>query len=65
MKKLILKLIDNYQKKGGGEEQLFVTCNLRPTCSEFGKYAIKRYGIVKGMRLLIKRMKKCTKMNNY
>ena len=65
MKRLILKLIDKYQQKGGGEKLFFVSCNLRPTCSEFGKNAIEKYGVVKGFRLLIKRMKKCTRMNNY
>ncbi|MGM0378028.1 MAG: membrane protein insertion efficiency factor YidD [Bacteroidota bacterium] len=62
LKKLILKFIDQYQKHGGGEQLLFVSCNLRPTCSEFGKYAVNRYGAFKGLRLLMKRMKKCGRM---
>ena len=62
LKKLILKFIDRYQKHGGGEQLLFVSCNLRPTCSEFGKHAVEKFGAIKGIHLLIKRMKKCGRM---
>jgi putative component of membrane protein insertase Oxa1/YidC/SpoIIIJ protein YidD len=63
MKKLILKFIDAYQRHGGGEQLLFVSCNLRPSCSHFGKFAIEKYGVIKGLCMLKKRMKKCTHMN--
>jgi len=34
-------------------------CRYTPTCSEYGIQAIKKYGIFKGGKLLIKRVLRC------
>lgn len=34
-------------------------CKFTPTCSEYGHEAIDKYGIIKGVVLLIKRVVKC------
>lgn len=56
MKKLLLKLIDLYQKT-----PLFIhnKCKYYPTCSNYAKEAITNYGAIKGTLLSIKRILKC------
>ena len=56
MKKLLLKLIDLYQKT-----PLFShnKCKYYPTCSNYAKEAITNYGTLKGTLLSIKRILKC------
>ena len=34
-------------------------CRFIPTCSEYAKEAIKKYGVIKGGKLAIKRILKC------
>jgi hypothetical protein len=34
-------------------------CRFHPTCSEYGKGAIKRHGLLRGVLLLSKRVVKC------
>ncbi len=60
MRKFFIFLIQCYQK----HISLFlsergVVCKFYPTCSEYTKQAIEKYGIVKGMGLGIKRIIKC------
>lgn len=60
MKKIILKLINFYKNaislwfssKG-------VHCKFYPTCSEYSKQAIEKYGVGKGSLLSLKRILKC------
>lgn len=60
MKKAIIFLIDLYKKH---ISQLFYmfgfNCKYYPTCSQYTKQAIQKYGIIKGMLLGIKRILKC------
>ena len=39
-------------------------CKFKPTCSEYGYEAIKKYGTLKGMYLSIKRILKCHPWSN-
>lgn len=59
MKKILIHLIEKYQNKGGGEEIFHIECNFTPSCSEYTKQAIKKYGSFKGVILGLKRIKKC------
>ena len=60
MKKVLIKIIDFYQKfissyfgyKG-------VHCKFEPTCSEYTKQAIVKFGLIKGGILSVKRICKC------
>lgn len=60
MKKFFLFLIEKYKKyispifsyKG-------VHCKFYPTCSEYAKEAIKKYGVGRGILLSLKRFLKC------
>lgn len=57
--KIAFSLIERYQQKGGGKNFLYVDCNYTPTCSEYTKQAINRYGFFFGMILGWKRIRKC------
>ena len=57
MKKILLFLIKIYQK--GISPYLGRRCRFYPTCSEYSKQAIIKYGAVKGSYLAIKRILKC------
>ena len=35
------------------------SCRFQPTCSEYAKEAIEKYGIIKGVTLASKRLTKC------
>ncbi|WP_082800147.1 membrane protein insertion efficiency factor YidD [Candidatus Doolittlea endobia] len=38
-------------------------CRFRPTCSEYGIEAIRRFGVLKGCLLTLKRVLKCHPLN--
>lgn len=59
MKSLLLGVINWYQQKGGGQFFFSVDCNYDPSCSEYTKQAIAKYGAFKGPRLGLKRIKRC------
>ncbi len=56
MKKLLLFLISLYQKISKLTPPV---CRFYPTCSEYTKQAIMKYGILKGGWLGIKRISRC------
>lgn len=60
MKKILIKLISGYQKyiskwlsKGK------IKCKFYPTCSEYTKQAIQKYGVSKGILLGTYRILRC------
>ena len=57
MKKILLFLIKIYQK--GISPYFGRRCRFYPTCSEYSRQAIIKYGAVKGSYLSIKRILKC------
>lgn len=60
MRKFFIFLIQCYQKHiSPFLSERGVVCKFYPTCSEYTKQAIEKYGIVKGMGLGIKRIIKC------
>ncbi|MBO5738113.1 membrane protein insertion efficiency factor YidD [bacterium] len=61
MKKIILFLISIYQKISSLTPP---RCRFYPTCSEYTKQAILKYGILKGGILGIKRILKCHPLND-
>lgn len=60
IKKLILFLIKIYQKISALTPP---RCRFYPTCSEYTKQAIMRFGVFKGGILGIKRIVKCHPLN--
>ncbi len=58
--KLLLAAITSYQRSGGGIEKFRVDCNFEPSCSEYAKQAINRFGAVRGTRLAFARIRRCS-----
>lgn len=60
MKKILIKLIEMYQKHiSTWLTSKNINCKFYPTCSEYTKQAITKYGVGKGSVLGIKRILKC------
>lgn len=60
MKKVIINIINGYQKHISlWLENRGIKCKYYPTCSEYTKQAIEKYGAVKGSMLGIIRILKC------
>ena len=60
MKKLLIFLLNKYQKHiSVFFESKGIKCKFYPTCSEYTKQAIEKYGAVKGSLLGIKRICRC------
>lgn len=62
LKKIIINLINIYQKIPGSFHN---SCRFTPTCSEYTKQAIEKYGSLKGISLGIKRIIKCHPFGKY
>ena len=61
--RFIIKMINRYQKKGGGSRLLLVDCNFNPTCSEYYKQALTEYGLIRASRMGLNRIHRCNKAN--
>ena len=60
IKKFCIKLIDFYKKHISPYlEENGIKCKFYPTCSEYTKQAIEKYGVIKGIYLGIKRILRC------
>lgn len=60
MKKLLIRLIKGYQKHISlWLESKNIHCKYYPTCSEYTKQAIQKYGTIKGVGKGIIRILKC------
>ncbi len=57
MKKIFIKFINFYKQQIS--PFLGIYCKYEPTCSEYTKQAIEKYGVIKGILLGIKRILKC------
>lgn len=60
MKNLLLKIIDFYQRNISlWLQSKNINCKFYPTCSEYAKQAIKKYGALKGTIMGIYRILRC------
>jgi putative membrane protein insertion efficiency factor len=57
IKKAVLFLINTYQL--AVSPFLPRSCRFMPTCSQYSKEAIERYGVATGLYLTVKRVLKC------
>ena len=62
MNNLIIKLIRLYQKFPIKTHNL---CRYNPTCSEYMIISIKRFGLIKGIYLGIRRILRCNPFGSY
>ena len=60
MKKILINIINIYQKLPISSHSY---CKFTPTCSEYSKIAIQRFGVIKGLYLSIKRILRCNPFN--
>lgn len=60
MKRLLLKMIDIYQKVPFTSHN---NCKYYPTCSNYAKEAIEVHGSIKGIYLTLKRLLKCNPLS--
>ena len=61
IKRFILSLIWCYQKISAHTP---ARCRFYPTCSEYTRQAIEKYGLIKGGKLALKRIVKCHPLND-
>ena len=60
MKKIMISCINWYQRNISSYfENRNIRCKYYPTCSEYTKQAIEKYGAIKGSFIGIKRIIKC------
>lgn len=60
MKKILIKFINFYQKNISlWFKSKNINCKFYPTCSEYTKQAIEKYGAFKGLSLGIYRILRC------
>ena len=62
MKKILIKLIELYQMIPG---DWHFHCRFTPTCSQYAKEAIMKYGSIKGTKLALKRLVRCRPFGKY
>ena len=48
-----------YQRVGRPITGKFIQCRYRPTCSEYSKEAVARYGFPRGILMTIRRLESC------
>ncbi len=63
MKKLAIKLIDLYQKYLAPVNFGIYTCRFSPSCSDYTKLAIEKYGVIKGSIMGVWRIIRCNPFN--
>ncbi len=60
MRKILIKMIEWYQKNISAYlDYKNIKCKYYPTCSEYTKQAIQKYGVVKGIWLGMGRILRC------
>ena len=60
MKQVLINLINFYQKHISlWLDSKNIKCKFYPTCSDYTKQAIEKYGVIKGVFLGIKRILRC------
>ncbi|AZJ36954.1 membrane protein insertion efficiency factor YidD [Tenacibaculum singaporense] len=64
MAKLYLLIVWLYKKLVSPIWSKFFRCRFYPTCSEYSKRAVKKYGLKTGLKMTINRLSRC-KVGNH
>jgi len=59
LSKLTICCIDRYQMNGGSKGLLNIECNFIPSCSEYAKVSLYRFGFCQGVPLAFRRICRC------
>ncbi len=62
MKNILIIAIDFYQKLTAGTKPC---CRFIPSCSEYAKQAVVKYGTMRGIQLIIKRILRCNPFGSF
>ncbi|MCE0495867.1 membrane protein insertion efficiency factor YidD [Vibrio salinus] len=60
LKHVSLRMISWYQSNGGSEFFFNIECNYEPSCSEYTRQCILKYGVIKGWMMGCQRIKRCS-----
>ncbi|MBT7334269.1 MAG: membrane protein insertion efficiency factor YidD [Gammaproteobacteria bacterium] len=55
----LCRLIERYQRNGGGSRYFNTDCNFEPTCSEYAKQAILALGSRRSVPVILSRLRRC------
>ena len=58
--RLFIATVHAYQRYASPSLTGFVHCRFRPTCSHYSIEAVQRHGIVQGLLLTVRRLRRCT-----
>ena len=61
LRRLVLWIIEQYRRTGGGSAWFGIQCNFEPSCSSYAHQAIHRFGLRTGFSLACDRMRRCTR----
>ena len=59
IQRAVVAAIEKYQASGGGHANFRVACNFQPTCSEYCRQAVIRFGAWRGLKLGLTRIRRC------
>jgi putative component of membrane protein insertase Oxa1/YidC/SpoIIIJ protein YidD len=57
--RLYVVAVRGYQRWGRPLASRFVRCPYRPTCSEYSRQAVEKFGLPRGLVLTVRRLSKC------
>lgn len=60
LQRWLVDRIRAYQDRGGGIDRFRVDCNFEPSCSEYARQAVLRFGVLRGLGLSLGRIRRCT-----
>jgi len=63
LSKVFIGLIKFYQKFISPMKPKKIQCRFYPTCSRYAIISINKYGAIKGLKLTIRRLKRCNPHN--
>jgi putative component of membrane protein insertase Oxa1/YidC/SpoIIIJ protein YidD len=61
----MLNLIRLYRSTGGGRRWFRIDCNFEPTCSAYAYQAIDKYGVKKGVKIGVSRIRSCAHKDSF
>jgi putative component of membrane protein insertase Oxa1/YidC/SpoIIIJ protein YidD len=64
LSKTLIKIIEKYQRNGGGRRFFKVDCNFKPSCSEYTRQAIQNFGLLPGIKLGFERVRRCNEKDS-
>ena len=57
--RLYVMAVRGYQHWGRPVTSRFVQCPYRPTCSEYSRQAVEKFGLPEGLALTVRRLSRC------